>query len=90
MQPGPMLNMLGFGYERQQQLVATLSGGELRRLHLAGVLAQRPNFLILDEPTNDLDLATIEACSARGSTLHSFGLQSFDLRSALASGMCWL
>lgn len=37
-----------------------LSGGERRRLHLAQVLLERPNFLILDEPTNDLDLQTIE------------------------------
>ena len=61
MRPGVMLNKLGFGYERQQQYVATLSGGEMRRLHLASVLACKPNFLILDEPTNDLDLTTIEA-----------------------------
>ena len=37
-----------------------LSGGEQRRLQLLTVLAKRPNFLILDEPTNDLDLDTIE------------------------------
>jgi ATP-binding cassette subfamily F protein uup len=55
-----MLNMLGFPYSRHRQLVSSLSGGERRRLHLACVLAQKPNFLILDEPTNDLDLSTIE------------------------------
>lgn len=37
-----------------------MSGGERRRLHLAAVLASAPNILILDEPTNDLDLATVE------------------------------
>jgi ABC transport system ATP-binding/permease protein len=40
--------------------VSTLSGGEKRRLYLLTVLLQNPNFLILDEPTNDLDIATIE------------------------------
>ncbi len=38
------------------QYVSSLSGGERRRLHLASVLIERPNLLILDEPTNDLDL----------------------------------
>ena len=40
--------------------VESLSGGERRRLHLAAVLATAPNILILDEPTNDLDLSTVE------------------------------
>jgi ATP-binding cassette subfamily F protein uup len=40
--------------------VSTLSGGEKRRLYLLTVLLKNPNFLILDEPTNDLDIATIE------------------------------
>ncbi len=40
--------------------VGTLSGGEKRRLYLLTVLLSNPNFLILDEPTNDLDIATIE------------------------------
>ena len=40
--------------------IGMLSGGEQRRLQLLTVLAKRPNFLILDEPTNDLDLDTIE------------------------------
>ena len=38
-----------------------LSGGERRRLQLLSVLTQRPNFLILDEPTNDVDLDTLAA-----------------------------
>eukprot|EP00798_Chlamydomonas_sp_ICE-L_P006245 gene6245-2869_t len=42
------------------QFVSSLSGGERRRLHLASVLIERPNLLILDEPTNDLDLQTVE------------------------------
>lgn len=43
----------------QQKYIHTLSGGELARLHLATVLMRRPNFLILDEPTNDLDIVTL-------------------------------
>lgn len=44
---------------RQQDYIYKLSGGELRRLQLCTVLLQNPNFLILDEPTNDLDIATL-------------------------------
>lgn len=43
----------------QQKYIHTLSGGELARLHLATVLMASPNFLILDEPTNDLDIVTL-------------------------------
>ena len=43
----------------QQKYIHTLSGGELARLHLATVLMTSPNFLILDEPTNDLDIVTL-------------------------------
>lgn len=43
----------------QQKYIHTLSGGERCRLHLATVLMRRPNFLILDEPTNDLDIVTL-------------------------------
>ena len=43
----------------QQKYIHTLSGGELCRLHLAMVLMHQPNFLILDEPTNDLDIVTL-------------------------------
>lgn len=43
----------------QQKYISTLSGGERCRLHLATVLMRRPNFLILDEPTNDLDIMTL-------------------------------
>ena len=45
---------------RQQDYVYKLSGGERRRLQLCLVLMQAPNFLILDEPTNDLDIATLQ------------------------------
>lgn len=43
----------------QQKYIAKLSGGERRRLYLATVLMKNPNFLILDEPTNDLDILTL-------------------------------
>ena len=43
----------------QQKYIHTLSGGERCRLHLASVLMRSPNFLILDEPTNDLDIVTL-------------------------------
>ncbi|GIL85565.1 hypothetical protein Vretifemale_14058 [Volvox reticuliferus] len=58
--PEVLLEKLGFPRPRQFQKVASLSGGERRRLHLASVLVERPNVLILDEPTNDLDLSTVE------------------------------
>jgi len=45
-----------FTPEAQYKMISKLSGGELRRLHLLTVLIKNPNFLILDEPTNDLDL----------------------------------
>ena len=45
---------------RQKDYVYKLSGGERRRLQLCLVLMQAPNFLILDEPTNDLDIATLQ------------------------------
>ena len=50
-----------FGFNAQQQFtpLSKLSGGEKRRLHLMSVLFLNPNFLILDEPTNDLDLPTL-------------------------------
>ena len=48
-----------FSAKDQQKYISTLSGGELSRLYLATVLMRRPNFLILDEPTNDLDIVTL-------------------------------
>ena len=48
-----------FPPERQFNYVSKLSGGEKKRLYLLTVLIKNPNFLILDEPTNDLDLATL-------------------------------
>lgn len=48
-----------FPPRRQQDYIAKLSGGERRRLQLCITLMQNPNFLILDEPTNDLDIATL-------------------------------
>lgn len=48
-----------FSPEKQYTYVSKLSGGEKRRLHLLTILMKNPNFLILDEPTNDLDLPTL-------------------------------
>jgi ATP-binding cassette subfamily F protein uup len=53
------LNRFLFTPKQQHDLVSKLSGGEKRRLQLLLVLMQGPNFLILDEPTNDLDLETL-------------------------------
>ena len=53
------LNMFLFPPARQQDFVAKLSGGERRRLYLLTILMRSPNFLILDEPTNDLDIMTL-------------------------------
>ena len=50
-----------FPPERQYTPVEKLSGGELRRLYLCTILVTSPNFLILDEPTNDLDILTLQA-----------------------------
>ena len=53
------LNHFLFPPEKQHDYIAKLSGGERRRLYLCTVLMRSPNFLILDEPTNDLDIATL-------------------------------
>lgn len=49
-----------FPYKMHRQPVSLLSGGEKRRLYLLTILVSNPNFLILDEPTNDLDLLTLQ------------------------------
>lgn len=54
------LTLFGFDPKKQYNYYETLSGGERRRLHLVTVLMGNPNFLILDEPTNDLDIATLQ------------------------------
>lgn len=56
-----MLEMFLFSKETHWQLVSTLSGGEKKRLYLLTVLMANPNFLILDEPTNDLDIYAMAA-----------------------------
>lgn len=53
------LQLFLFPPEQQYTYVSKLSGGEKRRLHLLSILFRNPNFLILDEPTNDLDLPTL-------------------------------
>lgn len=54
-----LLDRFQFPYSKHQNRISTLSGGELRRLYLLTILMTNPNFLILDEPTNDLDLLTL-------------------------------
>lgn len=55
-----LLERFLFNHKQQYAYVSTLSGGERRRLYLLTVLAKNPNFLILDEPTNDLDILTLQ------------------------------
>eukprot|EP00899_Mesostigma_viride_P016613 jgi/Mesvir1/24953/Mv16926-RA.1 len=64
-----LLERFGFKPARQYERVSKLSGGEKRRVHLATVLMKKPNFLLLDEPSNDLDLYTLETLEM---FLHSF------------------
>ena len=55
-----LLERFLFGRKQQYAFVRTLSGGERRRLYLLTILMKNPNFLILDEPTNDLDIVTLQ------------------------------
>jgi ABC transport system ATP-binding/permease protein len=64
------LEMFMFPPHMHYTFVSKLSGGERRRLHLLHTLIKNPNFLILDEPTNDLDLLTLERLEA---FLESYG-----------------
>jgi ATP-binding cassette subfamily F protein uup len=54
-----LLERFLFDSKKQYDYIEKLSGGELKRLYLCTVLIQNPNFLILDEPTNDLDIVTL-------------------------------
>lgn len=56
---GQLLERFLFSRKRQYDFVEKLSGGELKRLYLCTILIQNPNFLIFDEPTNDLDIITL-------------------------------
>lgn len=55
-----LLQHFMFSPKEQQNYVCKLSGGERRRLYLCTVLMRNPNFLVLDEPTNDLDIVTLQ------------------------------
>lgn len=59
-----LLTQFQFDMRKQTAFVDSLSGGERKRLQLVSILIQNPNFLILDEPTNDLDLSTLSALEA--------------------------
>ncbi len=59
MNASQFLNYFLFTPETQYNYIYKLSGGEKRRLHLCTVLMKNPNFLVLDEPTNDLDIVTL-------------------------------
>ena len=54
------LNYFMFSPEQQHNFVYKLSGGERRKLYLCTILMKNPNFLVLDEPTNDLDIQTLQ------------------------------
>jgi len=60
MSASQFLNHFNFTYPVQQAYFSSLSGGEKRRLYLLLQLIKNPNFLILDEPTNDLDIQTLQ------------------------------
>jgi ABC transport system ATP-binding/permease protein len=59
MPPSQLLEQFGFTREQQHSYISTLSGGQCRRLQLLSLLITNPNFMILDEPGNDLDIATL-------------------------------
>ncbi|TAH03708.1 MAG: ABC transporter ATP-binding protein [Sphingobacteriales bacterium] len=59
MSASQFLELFLFSPDQQYTYISKLSGGEKRRLHLLAILFRSPNFLILDEPTNDLDLPTL-------------------------------
>jgi len=59
------LNYFLFSPEQQHNYVYKLSGGEKRKLYLCTVLMKNPNFLVLDEPTNDLDIQTLQILEDR-------------------------
>jgi ATP-binding cassette subfamily F protein 3 len=50
-----------FSYEQTRQPISTLSGGERSRLQLATIILEQPNLLLLDEPTHNLDIPSVEA-----------------------------
>lgn len=58
---GMLCDRFGFGGGRSRAIVATLSGGERRRLQIMRLMMREPNVLLLDEPTNDLDIDTLTA-----------------------------
>jgi len=70
MSAAQMLNYFLFPPDTQYNYIEKLSGGEQRRLYLCTVLMENPNFLILDEPTNDLDIMTLNVLEEY---LKSFG-----------------
>lgn len=59
MSAAQFLELFLFTPDQQYNYISKLSGGERRRLHLLSILFKNPNFLVLDEPTNDLDLPTL-------------------------------
>jgi len=59
MSAAQFLQLFLFEPDKQYTFISKLSGGEKRRLHLLTILFRNPNFLVLDEPTNDLDLPTL-------------------------------
>lgn len=70
-----LLSLFQFPAARWNDRVGRLSGGEKRRLQLLKVLATSPNFLVLDEPTNDLDILSLQVgCSNSSQSWTEFSL----------------
>lgn len=86
MSASQFLNHFLFSPSEQHNYVSKLSGGEKRKLYLCTVLMRNPNFLILDEPTNDLDIQTLQILEEY---LQDFPAASSSYRTTAISWTKW-